>query len=127
MPETAKSIRKEFVIMSNRNRKKAILLYLSDDEQYIFEEKFKASGLASRSAFLRNLIIYGFVYDVDYSALTEYNQQLGKIGTNINQIAHKVNSTGSIYQNEVKEMKEMMDKIWHIQKSMLLKQQLIKQ
>lgn len=113
--------------MSNRNRKKAILLYLSDDEQYIFEEKFKASGLASRSAFLRNLIIYGFVYDVDYSALTEYNQQLGKIGTNINQIAHKVNSTGSIYQNEVKEMKEMMDKIWHIQKSMLLKQQLIKQ
>jgi len=55
--------------MSNRTRTKEIKLFLSDDERYILEEKWKASEMKSRSAFLRHLIIYGFVYDVDYKDL----------------------------------------------------------
>lgn len=113
--------------MYNRQRKNRISLYLSDDEKMILEEKFKKSGLTSRNAFLRNLIIYGFVYDVDYSELSEYNYQLGKIGANLNQITHKINATGNVYGEDIKEVKELMNQVWHIQKSMLSKQQLIKQ
>ena len=50
--------------MANRNRTKPVQFYLSDDEQYILNTKFKASGMKSMSAFLRKLILYGYVYDV---------------------------------------------------------------
>ena len=55
--------------MANRNRTNPVQFYLSDDEQYILNTKFKASGMKSMSAFLRKLILYGYVYDVDYSYL----------------------------------------------------------
>ena len=63
--------------MANRNRTNPVQFYLSDDEQYILNTKFKASGMKSMSAFLRKLILYGYVYDVDYSYLRNYNTELG--------------------------------------------------
>ena len=103
-----------------------VQFYLSDDEQYILTTKFKASGMKSMSAFLRKLILYGYVYDVDYSYLRNYNTELGRISSSLNQIAKRVNSTGNIYQEDIDEVKELMNKVWHTQKSMLSKQPLIK-
>lgn len=39
--------------MANRERKNELKIYLSDDEQYILKQKVKASGIKSKSAFLR--------------------------------------------------------------------------
>lgn len=112
--------------MANRKRTNPVQFYLDDDEQYILDEKFRVSGMKSKSAFLRKLILYGYVYDVDYSYLRNYNTELGRISSNLNQIAKRVNSTGNIYKEDMEEVKELMNKVWHTQKSMLSKQPLIK-
>jgi hypothetical protein len=112
--------------MANRKRTNPVQFYLDDDEQYILDEKFKLSGMKSKSAFLRKLILYGYVYDVDYSYLRNYNTELGRISSNLNQIAKLVNSTGNIYQEDTDEVKELMNEVWRTQKSMLSKQPLIK-
>lgn len=78
--------------MANRERKNELKIYLSDDEQYIPDQKVKASGMKSKSVFLRRQILYGFVYDIDYSELREYNAALGRIGNNLNQIAKRMNA-----------------------------------
>ena len=111
--------------MSNRIRTNPIQFYLSDEEQYILDEKFRLSGMKSKSAFLRKLILYGYVYEVDYSYLRDYNTELGRISSNLNQIAKRINSTEHIYQEDMKELKELMNQVWHTQKSMLSKQPLI--
>ena len=111
----------------NRTRRNELKLFLSNDEQYILEEKWKASGMKSKSAFVRHLILYGYVYDVDYTYLQEYNTHLARINNNLNQIAKRMNTTGNIYEEDVNEIKEMMKKLWHTQKSMLSKQPSIKQ
>ena len=98
--------------MAKRNRTNPVQFYLSDDEQYILNTKFKASGMKSMSAFLRKLILYGYVYDVDYSYLRNYNTELGRISSNLNQIAKRVNSTGNIYQEDINEVKELMNEVW---------------
>ena len=113
--------------MANRNRTNPVQFYLSDDEQYFLNTKFKASGMKSISAFLRKLILYGYVYDVDYSYLRNYNTEFWRISSSLNQIAKRVNSTGNIYQDDMNEVKELINKVWHTQKSMLSKQPLIKQ
>lgn len=45
----------------NRTRTIEFKLRLSEDESIILTEKWKRSGMKSRNAFLRHLIIYGFV------------------------------------------------------------------
>ena len=107
--------------MAKWNRTNPVQFYLSDDEQYILNTKFKASGMKSMSAFLCKLILYGYVYDVDYSYLRNYNTELGRIRSNLNQIAKRVNSTGNIYHEDIDEVKELMNEVfvpyyfWHCQ------------
>lgn len=57
--------------------------------------------------------------DIDYSDLREYNTTLSKISNNLNQIAKCMNATGNIYVADVKEVKELIKKVWNTQKSML--------
>ena len=113
--------------MTRRERQNELKIYLNDDEQYILNQKWKISGMKSKSAFVRHLILYGYVYDIDYSELREYNTTLSRIGNNLNQIAKRMNATGSVYDADVKEVKELMKQVWHTQKSMLSKQPSIKQ
>ena len=112
--------------MANRKRTNPVQIYLDDDEQYILDEKFRVSGMKSKSAFLRKLILYGYVYDVDYSYLRNYNTELGRISSSLNQIAKRINSTENIYKEDMDEVKELMNEVWRTQKSMLSKQPLIK-
>jgi len=88
--------------MANRERRNELKIFLSDDEQYILEQKVKASGMRSKSSFLRHQILYGYVYDIDYSDLREYNTTLSKISSNLNQIAKRMNATSNVYAAEVK-------------------------
>ena len=108
-----------------RNRKNQINLYLSDDEIELLNAKFEKSGSKSRSAFIRNLIIYGFIYDVDYHDLHEYSVALSRINNSLNQIAKKANESGCINNIELQKAKELMDKIWLTHESMLSKQPLV--
>jgi hypothetical protein len=113
--------------MENRTRQNALILRLSDDEKRILNEKFRLSGMNNKNAFIRHLIIYGYVYDIDYSELHQYNVNLSRIASNIYQIRKQISITGHIYENDIKEVKELMNQVWHIQESMLSKQPYIKQ
>lgn len=83
--------------------------------------------MKSKSAFLRRLILYGFVYDLDYSDLREYNATLGKISGNLNQIAKRMSATGNVYKADVEEVKKLMKQVWDTQLAMLKKQPSMKQ
>ena len=111
----------------NRTRKNELKVFLSDDEKYILEQKFKLSQMKSRSAFIRHLILYGYVYDVDYKELRNYNTNLSRIGNRINQIVARINKSGNFYEEDVKEIKELMQNVWRTQESMLSKQPYLEQ
>lgn len=113
--------------MPQRTRNHSILLYLNDEEKYILDTKYQLSGMRSRMAFLRQLILYGYVYEIDYKELHDYNVNLARIGNNLNQIVNRVHATEHLYQEDIKEVKELMDQVWLTQKSMLSKQPLIEQ
>ena len=64
---------------ANRTRKNELKIYLSDNEKYILDRKVELSKRKSASDYIRTLILFGSVYDVDYSYLRQYNETLGKI------------------------------------------------
>lgn len=112
---------------NSQGRTIPIQIYINEDEKYLLDCKVKESGLASRSALLRHLIVYGFVYDVDYSELKRMNEILGRINRNLNQIAKQMNTTGHVYDADVEEVKKIMEEIWQLQRSTLSKQPSINQ
>ena len=102
-------------------------MYLSDDEDRILDAKYKMSNMRSKSTFLRHMIVYGAVYDVDYAYLREYSYLLGKIDGNLNQIAKRINETRNIYQTDMDAVKAEIDRLWKLQNAMLKKQPVIEQ
>lgn len=63
---------------ANRTRKNELKNYLRDDEKYVLDRKVELSRRKSISDYIRTLILYGFVYDVNHSYLRQYNETLGK-------------------------------------------------
>ena len=106
----------------NRNRKFRMNLRLSDDELRILDAKVALSVYRDRNAYLRALIIYDNSYSADYSELHDYNVTLARIASSLNQIAKRVNATGSVYRNDMNEVKELMNRVWHTHESMLSRQ-----
>ena len=113
--------------MARRTRTNELKIYLSDEEKRLLDEKVRQSEMVSTAAFIRHMIKYGFVYIVDYEILRDMVAQLHGVSVNINQIAHKVNATNSVYQNDIDKLKKEMDEIWHIVRSTLSEQPSVEQ
>ena len=108
--------------MEKRKRSNQIILRLNDDEKYILEVKCKNAEYKNKNDYLRHLILYGYTYFVDYTELHDYNINLSRISKSLNQIAARVSTTGSIYQEDMEEVKELMKQVWHTHESMLSRQ-----
>lgn len=107
--------------MAGRDRKHLITVYLSDDELRILKMRCKETK-ASMSLVIRELIVYGFNYYVDYKNLTDVVKELNSIGRNLNQIAVRANASGSVFRDDIEDMRKEVDEIWRSLRSMLSKQ-----
>ena len=105
--------------MTNRKRKNQILLYVDDEELQKIESGMRSTGIRNRSAYLRKVAIDTYIIHIDYSFLKEHTRQIRMIGININQIAHHLNATGNIYQQDIETINERLDEIWRLQRSIL--------
>ena len=103
--------------MQNEGRIIPIQIYLTEEEKEILDIKYKMSKSKSRGAFIRKMILEGFVYEVDFSELKRYNFLMSNISNNVNQIAHRINETRSIFKNDIDEVKEEIKKLWQLQRS----------
>jgi hypothetical protein len=109
--------------MENRERTHRFTLRLSEDENRILEAKMKLNNDPSKSYVLRKLIVESDLYEIDYREFRDIATQLAKIGNNINQIVALCQKTGNVYSEDIKEIKELMEKVWHTHESMLSDQQ----
>ena len=101
----------------NRSRSPQILFRVSDEEYKIIRRKIIMSRMRNREAFIRRMMIEGVIINVDTVPLEDIFYEMHKIGTNINQIAKVANTNGTISQDELTELKERVNEIWHILKS----------
>lgn len=104
----------------NRKRKNAHLIYLSDAEEAAIKERMELAHVTSFSKYARRSMIdaYFFVID-DSEQIKEFTHELSKIGNNINQIAHALNSGDIVSKETIDEIKEMMLSIWQYQRYIL--------
>ena len=95
--------------MENRKRNVQIIVRVTEDERTLIEEKMKQIPTMNLSAYSRKMLIDGYIIVLDLQEVKAHMAQLQKIGGNLNQITKRINETARIYDNDMDELKRLMD------------------
>ena len=99
--------------MKDENKRNLYLkVRVSQAEMDAIKRKFQNSGMSSLSGFVRAMIFEGYIVQFDESKQNELVRLAGNIANNVNQIAVRVNSTDKVYEDDLKEIKDGVDKLW---------------
>ncbi len=96
-----------------RVRKKRISFRVDEDELKFIQAKMKMLHIKNREAYLRKMAIDGQCIRYDYSEfeseIRKNNYLMSNAAKSINQIAKRVNSTGSFYDEDLHDLKNQVD------------------
>lgn len=101
--------------MSKDNRYITYRFRATKEEADFIEKKFKNTGGKNKSRFFRDLIIMGYILKFNEADMKKMLSLLSNIASNFNQIAMRVNSTGTIYEADIAELKKGVQEIWRQQ------------
>ena len=96
--------------MANRVRTHGIYLMLSDDELKVLDKKYRLSGCKTLRQFIMKCILGKDIFVLDMTAFRELSASIGRITGSINQIAKRVNSTATIYKDDIIDIQELLKK-----------------
>ena len=91
----------------------------SREELHTIHQKMAEIGVKNRSAYLRKMALDGYIVKLDMDDIHEMILLLRNATNNLNQIAKKANSSGSIYGAEISAMQAKQDEIWESSKEIL--------
>ena len=104
----------------NRTRKNAHIIYLSDEEEDAVKLRMERVRIKSFSKYCRKMMIDGYVLVIDDSKeLKEFTLEINKIGVNLNQIAHALNSGDYVPKEKIDLIQDWMVTIWQYQRYIL--------
>lgn len=92
-------------------RSKRIELRVTAEELWQIHERMQEAGISSLTAYMIRMAIHGYVIKMDLSDLKELLRLMQISGNNLNQYAKKANETGSIYQEDIEELKTAQKEI----------------
>ena len=95
--------------MHNRKRPILIRFYVTPEELQMLEQKQEECRMTSREAMIRKLIFEGSILTLDIPEIRELSANLGRCAGSLNQIAKRVNITGRLYENDLKETKSNLN------------------
>ena len=98
-------------MVPNRKREIQLNFRVSPEELKIIEEKMKEYGTTNREAFLRRIILEGYVIRFDIPELKEILRLLRYMGNNINQLTRRVHETSRIYDEDLADIRKIQDEI----------------
>ena len=97
-----------------------IIVRVTEDKRTLIEEKMRQIPTMNLSAYSRKMLIDGYIIVLDLQKVKAHTAQLQKIGGNLNQITKRINETERIYDNDMDELKRLMDEVWKLERQLLL-------
>lgn len=109
--------------MANRLRNERLEIKLTKEEKELFEKKMKLAHCKSMNQFLRKVVSETDIFIIDLQPFREIQGLLSRYASSINQIAKRVNSTGVIYSDDIKCIKNQIEhlskEVWQIHSLLL--------
>lgn len=98
--------------MANRNRPVQVKFRVTPEERALIDKRMTQAGVMNMAAYLRKMAIDGYVVKLELPELRDLISLLRRTSNNFNQIARRANSTNRIYENDIQEMKTMIEQTW---------------
>lgn len=102
-------------------RKNRFEIRLRDGELEQIEKRMKEAGINNMSAFAHKMLCNGLIIQMDLSDLKEISRLLHINSNNLNQYVKRANETGSIYIEDIKELREQQKEILKLMEKFYLK------
>ena len=95
-------------------REKDQMLYfrVSKAELARIREKTEEAGIQNMGAYLRKMALDGYCIKLELDDMKEMVSLLRYCSNNLNQYAKKANETGSIYFEDILDLRMRLDRIW---------------
>ena len=90
--------------MAQRERSVSRLLRLTPQENSLLEQKIQQSGIKNREAFMRKMLLEGYVLSLELPELKEILRLTRYTSNNVNQIARHAHETGRYYIEDIEQM-----------------------
>ena len=90
--------------MAQRERSVSRLLRLTPQENALLEQKIQQSGIKNREAFMRKMLLEGYVLSLELPELKEILRLTRYTSNNVNQIARHAHETGRYYIEDIEQM-----------------------
>ena len=94
---------------------------LTEEERQTMQKRMEQCGIRNKSAYIRKMVIDGYSIQLDLSDVKEVVRLLRINSNNLNQYAKKANETGSIYLEDIKELKAQQAGLWVLLKAIFAK------
>ena len=107
--------------MANRNRPIQVKSRVTPEERAMIDRRMEQADTINMAAYLRKMAIDGYVVKLEMPELRDLISLLRRTSNNFNQIARRVNSTNRVYENDIQEMKTMLEQLWEANNSVLEK------
>lgn len=95
-----------------RQRPIQIKFFVDEKEQALIKQKMAQMGTDNMSAYIRKMVIDGYVVNLDMPELRELTSKMKRISNSENQIAKRLNETGNIYEADIEEIKKNQEVIY---------------
>lgn len=102
-----------------KERKVQMHFRVTKEEEERIHQKMEQVGISSIGAYLRKMSLDGYCINMDMGEITEMARLLRINSNNINQYAKRANETGSIYKEDVMEIKEFQQEQWQMMKQLI--------
>ena len=96
-----------------------IRIKLKKGDRDLIRKRMDEAGINNMSAYIRKMAIDGYVIKLDLTDVNEVVRLLRINSNNLNQYAKRANETGSIYIQDINELKTQQEKLWNLMKEIL--------
>ena len=97
---------------ANRNRSRQVKFWVSEEEYELLQKKREAAGGVNQGAYIRKMILDGYIVNLDIPELKEIIRLLSITSNNVNQMARKANAGGSIYKEDIEEINTELEQVY---------------
>ena len=104
-----------------RQRDHMVCFRMSEKEIRTVEKKMAQLSLRNREAYLRKMALDGYCIQLDIPEIRKMTSLLGRCSNNLNQYARRANQTGSIYREDILDLKKRLDLIYHVVEKILVR------
>ena len=112
--------KKERILLPpERKRSKQLKIWISQEEQDMIRQKMAEFGTDNMGAFVRKMVIDGYIIKLDLPELREVSRHIGYLDNNINQMARKVNAGKTVYKEDVDEIQAQFNTVCKLQRKII--------